>query len=213
MRRRLRRKLACVIACLLALASIGAGAAGTNVGGQSRRVELSRQDRVTVRGLACTPYGVGIESMAPALRWSYGGRFTPVIEVSLRCAPHDRVNGLPSHYNVECRRDADRPDRAWQCLGWKAILVPTPIGDIAIEPGPYSDDFATRTVRAALDTSRFQHEVHTALPSGCRLASNWDGSGQELAELSCASGHRFLFSFWCPQGDCPRLMTVTPPGL
>lgn len=165
-----------------------------------------------IRQIACRDYSVSVESIAPALRWTYGGQFKPVLEVALRCAPHGSVNGLPSHYNVECRRDDDRLARDWQCHGWRAILVPTQIGEISVEPGPYSDDFATRTVHAALDTTRFQRQAHDALPSGCRLASNWDGQGEEVAELSCASGHRFLFSFWCPQGDCPRLLTATSPG-
>ncbi len=185
---------------------------GTHVGGQSRPFALRGADLVAVRDTACREYGVATESIGPALRWTYGGRFTPAVEVAVRCAPHARVNDLPSHYTVECRRDDDRRDRQWQCHGWGVILVPTQIGNISIEPGPYDNDFATRTIQAALASSLFQRQARDALPTGCRLAANWDGQGEEVAELSCASGHRFLLSFWCPQGDCPRLMTATSPN-
>lgn len=197
------------LACTRADADVG-----TNVGGHVQGIALPASDLAVVRDLACNPYGVAIESVAPAQRWTYGGQHTPAIEVTVRCAPHARVNGLPSHYNVECRRDDGRhaPDaRRWQCLGWEQITVRTTIGDIAIEPGPYSHARATQTVQAALASTRFQHEIHEALPSGCRLASNWSGQADEVAELSCASGHRFLFSFWCPHDDCPRLITTTGP--
>jgi hypothetical protein len=190
----------------------GETAVGTLVGGQSRPYALRGDELAAVRDTACAAYGVASESIGPALRWTYGGRFTPTVEVAVRCAPHARVNDRPSHYNVECRRDDDRRDRQWQCHGWRAILVPTRIGDLSIEPGPYDNDFATRTVRAALASSLFQREVREALSTGCRLAANWDGQGEEIAELSCASGHRFLFSFWCPQRDCPRLMTAISPN-
>lgn len=189
-------------------------AAATHIGGHRETVVLSKADAAAVRDAACRPYGVATESLATAERWTYDGQFTPVIEVNARCAPHDAVNGMPSHYNVECRRNDDRRGRAagaWQCLGWEEILVPTTIGDIAIEPGPYSHERATQTVHAALASTRFQRDVHAALTSGCRLASNWSGQADEVAELSCASGHRFLFSFWCPNEDCPRLLTITTP--
>jgi hypothetical protein len=202
-----------VLACCAALACLPVSAA-THVGGHHETVVLSKADAAAVRDAACRAYGVATESLAAAQRWTYGGRFTPVIEVNARCAAHDVVNGLPSHYNVECRRDDDRRARAarsWQCLGWEEILVPTTIGDIAIEPGPYSHERATQTIRAALASTRFQREVHAALTSGCRLAANWSGQADEVAELSCASGHRFLFSFWCPNDDCPRLITTTTP--
>lgn len=211
--RRHRPGLASAFVCLTTLACSPADA-GTNVGGQSKRVSLSASDLATVRDAACRPYGVATEFVGTAQRWTYSGKFTPELEVAVRCAPHATVNGLPSHYNVECKRDDDRraPDQpAWQCLGWEQISVPTTIGDIAIEPGPYSHARATQTVRAALASTRFQYEVHVALPTGCRLASNWSGQADEVAELSCASGHRFLFSFWCPNEDCPRLITTTSP--
>lgn len=188
--------------------------AGTTIGGQSQRVTLTKQDLALVRKAACKPYGVATDTVDTARRWTYAGKFTPVIEVSVHCAPHATVNGLPSHYNVACKRDDDRRAHSrpvWQCLGWEEIRVPTAIGTIAVEPGPYSHERATQAVRAALASTRFQHEVHEALPSGCRLASNWSGQADEVAELSCASGHRFLFSFWCPDADCPRLITTTSP--
>lgn len=195
------------------LAGFGALAAadpGTRVGGQSQPVILGAHDRALVRETACSRYGVAADTVGPALRWTYGGRFEPVVEVAVRCAPHAEINGLPSHYNVECRRADD--ERDWRCLGWETIGVRTPIGEVSIEPGPYSHAFATRTVQAALNTSLYRREVREALPTGCRLAANWSGTGEEVAELSCASGHRFLFSFWCPTGDCPRLMSASPPG-
>lgn len=204
---------------LVALAAISISAArlaaadvGTRVGGDSKAVTLTGTDLDAVRRTACSPYGVGAESVGPALRWTYGGRYTPVIEVNVKCAPHTVVNDRPSHYNVSCKRDDDRHNRPWQCLGGEEITVPTSIGDIAVEPGPYSHERATQTVQAALASSLFRDAVRTALPTGCRLASNWSGQQEEVAELSCASGHHFLFSFWCPTQMCPRLMTATEPG-
>ncbi|NKF22121.1 hypothetical protein [Solimonas marina] len=199
---------------LLSGSAVAASRAGTNVGGQSKAVSLHGKDLDTMRTMACSQYGVDVATMQPAKRWTYGKGFAPEIEVAVRCAPHATVNDRPAHYNVVCRRDDDQPAGDWQCLGWEAIVVPTTIGDISVEPGPYSHEFATRTIHEALDSSLFRRDVRDALPTGCRLASNWDGSGQEVAELSCASGHRFLFSFFCPQGKthCPRLMTATSPG-
>src|SRR3546814_16174229 len=103
--------------------------------------------------------------------------------------------GLPSHYNVRCKRDDDGRERsksAWQCLGWEQTSVPTTIGDIAIEPGPYSHERATQNVQASLASTRFPHEVHVALPSVCLLASYWSGQSDDLADLSCASLPRSL---------------------
>src|SRR3546814_9146734 len=167
---------------LLAALACGPAGAGTNVGVQSKRVSLSVPDLAIVRATACSPHGVATETVGTAQRWTYGGKFTPVLEVAVRCAPHTTVNGLPSHYNVECKRDDDGRERsksAWQCLGWEQISVPTTIGDIAIEPGPYSHERATQTEKAALASTRFQYEVHVALPRGCRLASNWSGQADE----------------------------------
>src|SRR3546814_9789896 len=65
-----------------------------------------------VRATACSPHGVATETVGTAQRWTYGGKFTPVLEVAVRCAPHTTVNGLPSHSNVECKRDDDGRERS-----------------------------------------------------------------------------------------------------
>src|SRR3546814_12681947 len=71
-----------LLALCAALAGGPAGA-GTNVGGQSKRVSLSVPDLAIVRATACSPHGVATETVGTAQRWTYGGKFTPVLEVAV----------------------------------------------------------------------------------------------------------------------------------
>jgi hypothetical protein len=168
-------------------------------------VTLSAADRGTVGKLACSPYQVEAESVGPASRWSGTGAGARVVHVPVRCAPHASDHGLPVRYQVRCQGGSGH----WQCHeGREVLTVGTRLGEVSVEPGSFTHEQAIRAVRAAADSNAFRAQISAALPSGCGLYVDVSMHASELVDLSCNSGHSFLISFWCPQGDCPRVLSV-----
>ena len=197
-----RRAFACTaLLCFLAGASIAGYGADA-----ARRVPvtLSAQDRDQLGKLACASYQVDAESVGPAFRWSGDAAMSRVVYAPVRCAPHTQTQP-PAHYNVSCLRR----DGRWQCQqGREALSVTTRFGDVSVEPGSFSYTQAVQAVQAAAASNRFRAEIEAALPTGCGLYVDVSAHTDELADLSCNNGHSFLISFWCPQQDCPRLLSM-----
>ncbi|WP_028008063.1 hypothetical protein [Solimonas flava] len=167
---------------------------------------LSAPVRAAVGELACARYGVAADSVEPVARQSGAGAASAhAVQVSVRCAAHASIDGQPARYQVDCRRDGER----WRCGDGREVLsVQTRLGEVAVEPGSFTPEQAIRAVRAAAASNRYRAQIHEALASGCGLYVDVSAHMDEVVDLSCRSGHSFLISFWCPQGDCPRLLTV-----
>ncbi|MFT4046542.1 MAG: hypothetical protein QM661_07560 [Solimonas sp.] len=168
-------------------------------------VELSARNRDAVGRLACGRYRVEAENVGPAFRWSGDAAMARVVYAPVRCAPHASAQDAPIRYDVNC----EGRDGRWQCHeGREALTVHTRLGDVSVEPGSFSREQAAAAVRAAAASDRYRAQIEQALPSGCGLYVDVSARMDEIVDLSCNSGHSFLISFWCPQGGCPRLLSV-----
>ncbi|WP_028081644.1 hypothetical protein [Solimonas soli] len=194
-----------LLAGLLLLLAGTALAASAATDAQRVPVPLTASARDAVGRLACDRYRQPAEDVGPAFRRADEAQTARVVHVSVLCAPHASVAGLPSRYRVNCQRR----DAQWQCQeGREVLTVRTAFGEVAVEPGSYSREQAIQAVRAAAASNRYQAQVREALASGCGLYVDVTARMDEVVDLSCNSGHSFLISFWCPRGDCPRLLTM-----
>ena len=120
----------------------------------------------------------------------------------VECQPHASFHEQPMRYSVDCRRT----DKKWDCYE-EALEIFVDIGSrtLRVRPGPFDKGFAYDAVKRIATSGNFQSvPLAEAMRSPCMLSR---GEKAELIEIRC-TGVRVIASQWCPQGGCPRIISV-----
>ena len=120
----------------------------------------------------------------------------------VECMPHEKFHEQPVRYSVDCRRT----DKQWDCYEEAQEIFLT-LGNktLRVRPGSFDKEFAYDTVKSIATAGNFQGvPLSEAMRSPCSLSR---GEKSELVEIRC-TGVRVIASQWCPQGGCPRIISV-----
>lgn len=150
--------------------------------------------------IACLqPHGVEVERIKAVttrpndLEQAFG-----VVE----CKPHGFIRDQPVRYSADCRRR----DKRWDCdEGALEFAIALGSKTLRVRPGTFDSEFAYDTVQRIVTAGNFQGvPLAEAMRSPCALSA---GEKSELIEIRC-TGVRVIASQWCPQGGCPRIISV-----
>lgn len=188
-----------LIAVLPTLFSAGAMSA------EVRPLQLAASERSTVERLACQdPHGLGIQQI-DGHAYGRGARAPAVAEV--HCAPHGTFQGSPIHYVTQCAREQGQ----WSCQGqWSEILVGVGSDRIPVRvEGKTPLTLSRQVVQKIASGGMFQgYPLRKALAPPCYVHR---GATQEFIDVKCEGWH-IIVSTWCPQSECPRILSMSKTG-
>lgn len=180
-----------------ALLALAAGAAEPQM---TYAFQPSERHAQELAQIACRePHGVEVERIkAVTTRQNDLEQAFGVVE----CKPHDFIRGQPVRYSVDCRRS----DKRWDCdEGALEFAVALGSKTLRVRPGKFGNEFAYDTIERIATAGNFQGvPLSEAMRSPCALSA---GEKSELIEIRC-TGVRVIASQWCPQGGCPRIISV-----
>ncbi len=194
-----RHPLLVLIAVPMTLFSAGAGSADIHP------LQLKASERARVERLACQdPHGLTMQALDGH---TYGrGASVPAI-AEVHCAAHDMFEGNPVHYLVQCAREQGE----WSCHGqWNEILVGVGAERIPVRvEGKTPLALSYQVVQKVAGGGLFQgYPLRKALVPPCYVNR---GAAQEFIDVKCEGWH-IIVSTWCPQSECPRVLSMTKTG-
>lgn len=168
-------------------------------------LQLTQQERSEVEQMACqVRHGVA-SGKIDGRAYGRGTSASAVAEVS--CAPHGQFAGYPLRHVVECSREQGK----WDCPSeWQEILVATASDPIAVRvEGATTLVQAHRIIRTIAGAGMFQgYPLPKTLVPPCYVHQ---GKTQEFIDVKCRGWH-VIVSTWCPQSDCPRVISMAKTG-
>lgn len=183
------------------LALFSAGATAADI----QPLQLKAVERSTLEHLACQePHGVSLQTL-DGHTYGRGASVPAVAEV--HCAAHGLFKGNPVHYVVQCSRERSE----WRCQGeWNEILVGVDAEQIAVRvEGKTPLALSYQVVEKIAHGGRFQgYPLRKALVPPCYVSR---GRAQEFIDVKCEGWH-IIVSTWCPQSDCPRVLSMSKTG-
>ena len=160
----------------------------------------SKQHAQELAQIACfEPHGVEAERIkAVTTRQNDVEHAYGVVE----CKPHAVFHEQPVRYSVDCRR----VDKKWNCdEPALEIFVAIENKTLKVRPGPFDNELAYDTIKRIASSGNFQGvPLAETMRSPCSL---FHGEKSELIDIRC-TGVRIIASQWCPQGGCPRIISV-----
>jgi len=172
---------------------------------ETHPLQLKMSERSTVERLACQePHGLTMQTLDGH---TYGRGVSVPAVAEVHCAAHDMFKGSPVHYVVQCAREHSE----WSCQGeWNEILVD--VGDERIPvrvEGKTSLALSYEVVQKVANGGRFQgYPLRKALVPPCYVNR---GAAQEFIDVKCEGWH-IIVSTWCPQSECPRVLSMSKTG-
>ncbi|HEY5754351.1 MAG TPA: hypothetical protein VIU34_00950 [Steroidobacter sp.] len=185
---------------LLVTLAVLASPALADLAPPSYPLELSKKDRRMLEELACTdPHGVPAEKMEITtiepgkLSWA---------RADIVCKAHATFRQKPMSYSVYCAV----LDGRWDCSKSDLrIVVPVDNREIIVSPGKYEPGFAYDTISKVARAGSFKnYSLAEIIRSSCALSP---GLASEWVDIYC-SGVRVTVSSWCPQAECPRIVSI-----
>lgn len=168
-------------------------------------LQLQEPERTEVERLAClSRHDIAAAKIAGR---TYGRGATASAVAEVGCIPHGQFAGYPLRYVVECSREQGR----WDCPSeWQEILVATGADPIAVRvEGTTSLTQAQRTIRSIANGGMFQgYPLSKTLVPPCYVHQ---GKTQEFIDVKCQGWH-IIVTTWCPQSECPRVLSMTKTG-
>jgi hypothetical protein len=185
----------------LPLALLLAGFAANLSAAEVRSLQLSPKERAQLEAAACrSRHDVQVDRIDAR---SYGAGANAPAVAEVHCASHGESGGQPMHFVVQCARERQQ----WQCQGeWNELAVVLDTKSIAVRiEGKLSAADAVKTIRKIAASGKFQgYVLRDALVPPCYIQQQ---PGQEFIDVRCEGWH-LIVSTWCPQGDCPRLISI-----
>jgi len=175
------------------------------VAAETHPLQLKTSERATVERLACQdPHGLAMQTL-DGHTYGRGDSVPAVAEV--HCAPHGMFKGNPVHYMVQCAREQSE----WSCHGeWNEIVVEAGEDRIPVRvEGKTSLALSYQVVQTVANGGRFQgYPLRKTLVPPCYVNR---GAAQEFIDVKCEGWH-IIVSTWCPQTECPRVLSMSRTG-
>jgi hypothetical protein len=165
-------------------------------------LQLSKKDRRMLEQMACIgPHGVPAEKMEVST--FRPGKLSGA-HAEIDCKSHGTFREKPMNYSVRC----EVTEGKWQCTkGDLRIVVPVDDREVIVSPGSYEPGFAYDTIAKLAGAGWFKdYSLAEVISSTCRLSP---GMASEWIDVSCVGGE-VTISSWCPQDECPRIVSIRP---
>ena len=161
---------------------------------------LSKKDRRMLEQLACIgPHGVPAEKME--ITTFEPGKVSGA-HAAIDCKSHGMFRDKPMSYSVHC----GVMEGKWDCSkGELRIVVPVDDREVIVRPGKYEPDFAYDTISKVGRAGWFnRYSLADVIKSECQM---WPGMASEWTQIHCG-GPTVTISSWCPQEECPRIVSI-----
>jgi hypothetical protein len=183
------------LAAALTLLSFGAMSA------EQEPLKLTEAESADLADIACqSRHGVGIDRIDGQ---AYGRGAQASANAEVRCASHGQLKDGPMHYVAQCFREQGR----WRCQGeWNEMLVAAGVEPIVVRAeGKMLPQQAHDAVLKIARSGEFQgQQLREVMASPCYVHRGRD----EFIDIKCRGWH-ITASLWCPQTECPRVISLT----
>lgn len=161
----------------------------------------TQAERSTLESAACrSRHDTGLEKIDGR---AYGRGVNAAAVAEVHCVSNETFRSTPVRFVVPCSREGG----TWQCQGdWRqfAVTAGTEQVDVRVE-GRISLAQAYDVIQKLAHGGTFQgYPLHKALASPCYVHR---GAAQEFIDVKC-SGWHIIVSTWCPQSECPRVLSI-----
>ena len=134
----------------------------------------------------------------------YGTAANAAAVAEVHCAPGEMFRNAPVHFVVQCEREKG----VWTCQGeWRefSMRAGTQFIQARVE-GEISLAQSFEVIQKIAAGGTFQgYPLQKSLVSPCYVHK---GAAQEFIDVKCR-GWYIVVSTWCPQGECPRVFSIT----
>jgi hypothetical protein len=160
-------------------------------------IELTKQEVPSLEKLACrVPLGAKADRITA---WRYDPK-SPDANAEVICLPHTDIEGRPVHGVVSCARSGGR----WKCEAPQLRqLVSLSTGKLIVQLSEKGVIDAHDVIVKLAAKGWFKGAVEVDHIPVCLVQP---GPYEELRTVSC-EGWRIIVSTWCPQNDCPRVIS------
>jgi hypothetical protein len=184
------------LVAVLTLLSFGAMSA------EPQPLQLTEAESSELADIACQErHGVGIEKIDGQ---SYGRGVQASANAEVHCASHGQLKGSPMHYVAQCFREQGR----WRCQSeWNEMIVAAGGAEPIImrAEGKMLPQQAHDAVLKIATAGEFQgQKLREVMASPCYVHRGRD----EFIDIKCRGWH-ITASLWCPQTECPRVISLT----